>query len=133
MIDAAVDRMYSGDDENRFLEVTYQNGDKEVLFYKDFASGAMIENIVRRAKKLAIKRHIAGAAKGVRTQDLVDSIKQEYKEHEDLPNTTNPDDWAKISGKKGERIVFIRTLVNTDADKAEGGRAIERVATGQYL
>src|SRR4051794_26891005 len=133
MIDATVDEMYRDDEANRFLEVTYQNGDKEILFYKDFASGAMIENIVRRAKKLAIKRHIAGAAKGVRTQDLVDSIKQEYKEHEDLPNTTNPDDWAKISGKKGERIVFIRTLVNTDADKPEGGRAIERVATGQYL
>src|SRR5215207_8355691 len=133
MIERTVEEMYRQDDDNRFIEVTYQNGDKEVLFYKDFASGAMIENIVRRAKKLAIKRHIAGAAKGVRTQDLVDSIKQEYKEHEDLPNTTNPDDWAKISGKKGERIVFIRTLVNTDADRPEGGRAIERVATGQYL
>jgi len=133
MIEATVEEMYREDEANRFLEVTYQNGDKEILFYKDFASGAMIENIVRRAKKLAIKRHIAGAPKGVRTQDLVDSIKQEYKEHEDLPNTTNPDDWAKISGKKGERIVFIRTLVNTDADKPEGGRAIERVATGQYL
>jgi proteasome-associated ATPase len=133
MIDATIEEMYRDDEANRFLEVTYQNGDKEILYYKDFASGAMIENIVRRAKKLAIKRHIAGAAKGVRTQDLVDSIKQEYKEHEDLPNTTNPDDWAKISGKKGERIVFIRTLVNTDADKPEGGRAIERVATGQYL
>jgi proteasome-associated ATPase len=125
--------MYRDDEANRFLEVTYQNGDKEILFYKDFSSGAMIENIVRRAKKLAIKRVIAGGAKGVRTQDLIDSIKQEYKEHEDLPNTTNPDDWAKISGKKGERIVFIRTLVNSDADKPEGGRAIERVATGQYL
>jgi proteasome-associated ATPase len=133
MIDATVEEMYRDDESNRFLEVTYQNGDKEVLYYKDFASGAMIENIVRRAKKLAIKRVIAGGVKGVRTQDLIDSIKQEYKEHEDLPNTTNPDDWAKISGKKGERIVFIRTLVSTDADKPEGGRAIERVATGQYL
>jgi proteasome-associated ATPase len=133
MIDATTEEMYREDEANRFLEVTYQDGDKEILFYKDFASGAMIENIVRRAKKLAIKRHIAGARKGVRTQDLIDSIKQEYKEHEDLPNTTNPDDWAKISGKKGERIVFIRTLVNTDDDKAQGGRAIERVATGQYL
>jgi proteasome-associated ATPase len=132
MIAATVDEMYREDEQNRFLEVTYQNGDKEILYYKDFSSGAMIENIVRRAKKLAIKRLIAGGAKGVRTDDLVDSIKQEYKEHEDLPNTTNPDDWAKISGKKGERIVFIRTLVNTE-DKAEGGRAIERVATGQYL
>jgi proteasome-associated ATPase len=133
MIDATTEEMYREDEANRFLEVTYQNGDKEILFYKDFASGAMIENIVRRAKKLAIKRHIAGGAKGVRTQDLVDSIKQEYKEHEDLPNTTNPDDWAKISGKKGERIVFIRTLVSTDAEAPAGGRAIERVATGQYL
>jgi proteasome-associated ATPase len=94
----------------------------------------MIENIVRRAKKLAIKRLIAGGEKGVSTQDLIDSIRQEFKEHEDLPNTTNPDDWAKISGKKGERIVFIRTLVkNVEADDAKGGRAIERVATGQYL
>jgi proteasome-associated ATPase len=133
MISTTVDEMYRDDEDNRFLEVTYANGDKEILYYKDFASGAMIENIVRRAKKLAIKRVIAGGPKGVRTEDLIDSIKQEYKEHEDLPNTTNPDDWAKISGKKGERIVFIRTLVNTSRDKAEGGRAIERVGTGQYL
>jgi proteasome-associated ATPase len=133
MIEATVEEMYREDTNNRFLEVTYANGDKEILFYKDFASGAMIENIVRRAKKLAIKRFIAGGPKGIRTQDLVDSIKQEYKEHEDLPNTTNPDDWAKISGKKGERIVFIRTLVNEAKDTLQGGRAIERAATGQYL
>ncbi len=133
MIDDTVAEMYRDDAANQFLEVTYQNGDKEILYYKDFASGAMIENIVRRAKKLAIKRVIAGGARGVCLQDLLDSIKQEYREHEDLPNTTNPDDWAKISGKKGERIVFIRTLVKgRDADR-EGGRAIERVATGQYL
>jgi proteasome-associated ATPase len=132
MIDAAVDRMYSGDDENRFLEVTYQNGDKEVLFFKDFASGAMIENVVRRSKKMSIKRQIAGGASGIATTDLVDSIRQEYREHEDLPNTTNPDDWAKISGKKGERIVFVRTLL-ADDDGSGGGRQIERVTTGQYL
>ncbi|MEX1104928.1 MAG: AAA family ATPase, partial [Ilumatobacteraceae bacterium] len=134
MIDETVVEMYRDDEANQFLEVTYQNGDKEILYYKDFSSGAMIENIVRRAKKLAIKRVIAGGERGVSTQDMLDSIKQEYKEHEDLPNTTNPDDWAKISGKKGERIVFIRTLVkgHAPADR-EGGRAIERVATGQYL
>ncbi len=134
MIERTVSEMYRDDEDNQFLEVTYQNGDKEILYFKDFSSGAMIENIVRRAKKLAIKRVIAGGARGVSTQDLVDSIKQEYKEHEDLPNTTNPDDWAKISGKKGERIVYIRTLVKgrTEGDR-EGGRAIERVATGQYL
>jgi len=135
MIDQTVLEMYREDQANRFLEVTYQNGDKEVLYYKDFSSGAMIENIVRRAKKLAIKRSIAGGDRGVCTDDLLNSIKQEYKEHEDLPNTTNPDDWAKISGKKGERIVFIRTLVNEhrDSNDVAGGRAIERVATGQYL
>jgi proteasome-associated ATPase len=134
MIERTVDEMYREDDENEFLEVTYQNGDKEILFYKDFSSGAMIENIVRRAKKLAIKRTIAGEGRGIRTSDLLDSIKQEYKEHEDLPNTTNPDDWAKISGKKGERIVYVRTLIKKNDDKdTEGGRAIERVATGQYL
>jgi proteasome-associated ATPase len=134
MIDATVTEMYRDDEANRFLEVTYQNGDKEILYYKDFSSGAMIENVVRRAKKLAIKRVISGGAKGVSTQDLLDSIKQEYKEHEDLPNTTNPDDWAKISGKKGERIVFIRTLVSKPAEAdVAGGRAIERVQTGQYL
>jgi proteasome-associated ATPase len=132
MIDAAVDRMYSGDDENRFLEVTYQNGDKEVLFFKDFASGAMIENVVRRSKKMSIKRQISGGTSGISSTDLVDSIRQEYREHEDLPNTTNPDDWAKISGKKGERIVFVRTLL-ADDDGSGGGRQIERVTTGQYL
>jgi proteasome-associated ATPase len=102
------------------------------MYFKDFSSGAMIENIVRRAKKLAIKRAIANLGRGIRTQDLLDSIKQEYKEHEDLPNTTNPDDWAKISGKKGERIVYIRTIMS-QGDETTGGRAIERVATGQYL
>jgi len=134
MLDATVAEMYREDEANEFLEVTYQNGDKEILYYKDFSSGAMIENIVRRAKKLAIKRVISGGDKGVCRQDLVDSIKQEYKEQEDLPNTTNPDDWAKISGKKGERIVFIRTLLaDRDEDDGTGGRAIERVQTGQYL
>ncbi|MCB0986909.1 MAG: proteasome ATPase [Acidimicrobiales bacterium] len=134
MIESTVEEMYRADDDNQFLEVTYQNGDKEVMYFKDFASGAMIENIVRRAKKLAIKRQIAGGTRGIRSQDLLDSIHQEYKEHEDLPNTTNPDDWAKISGKKGERIVYIRTLVKHDEDaEPAGGRSIERVATGQYL
>ncbi|MDA0370076.1 MAG: proteasome ATPase [Actinomycetota bacterium] len=135
MIDATVDEMYRDDPANRFLEVTYANGDKEVLFYRDFASGAMIENVVRRAKKVAIKRFIGGGASGVATSDLLESIRQEFREHEDLPNTTNPDDWAKISGKKGERIVFIRTLVDEGRVTSElsGGRAIERAATGQYL
>ena len=133
MIERTVDEMYREDDDNRFLEVTYQHGDKEILFYKDFSSGAMIENIVRRAKKLSIKRAIAGEGRGIRTSDLLASIKQEYKEHEDLPNTTNPDDWAKISGKKGERIVYIRTLHSEGQEEATGGRAIERVGTGQYL
>jgi len=132
MIESTVAEMYRADDDNRFLEVTYQNGDKEVLFYRDFASGAMIENIVRRAKKLAIKREIAGRPGGITTADLLESIRQEYKENEDLPNTTNPDDWARISGKKGERIVYVRTLLSDDRD-VRGGRSIERVGTGQYL
>ncbi|HMG42205.1 MAG TPA: proteasome ATPase [Acidimicrobiales bacterium] len=132
MIERTVDEMYRTDSDNEFLEVTYQNGDKEVMYFKDFASGAMIENIVRRAKKLAIKRHLAGGVKGIVLEDMIASIHQEYKEHEDLPNTTNPDDWAKISGKKGERIVYVRTIVNREGS-GNGGRAIERVATGQYL
>jgi proteasome-associated ATPase len=132
MIDRVVEKMYSEDEDNQFLEVTYANGDKEVLYFKDFSSGAMIENIVRRAKKLAIKRAIAGEVKGIRSDDLIVAIHQEYKENEDLPNTTNPDDWAKISGKKGERIVYIRTLVGDHTD-GEGSRQVERVTTGQYL
>ena len=132
MIVDAVDRMYAVDDSNRFLEVTYQNGDKEILYFKDFSSGAMIENIVRRAKKLSIKRQIESGEKGISTQDLLDSIRQEFREHEDLPNTTNPDDWAKISGKKGERIVFVRTIL-AEGEEPHGGRQIERVQTGQYL
>ncbi|MBK5223843.1 MAG: proteasome ATPase [Acidimicrobiia bacterium] len=133
MIETTVEEMYRADEANQFLEVTYQGGDKEVMYFKDFSSGAMIENIVRRAKKLAIKRVIADGTVGIRTSDLLASIRQEYKEHEDLPNTTNPDDWAKISGKKGERIVYVRTLVTKEREDATGGRAIERVATGQYL
>jgi len=132
MIDKAVEHMYATGDDNKFLEVTYQNGDKELLYFKDFASGAMIENIVRRAKKQSIKRTIAGGDRGIGTDDLLESIRQEFREHEDLPNTTNPDDWAKISGKKGERIVYVRTIVN-EGQTEKGGRQIERVTTGQYL
>jgi proteasome-associated ATPase len=131
MIDATVQQMYMDDEANRFLEVTYQNGDREILFFRDFASGAMIENIVRRAKKLAIKRLLDGGERGIVLADLTSSIRQEFREHEDLPNTTNPDDWAKVSGRKGERIIFIRTL--THEDGGVGGKAIERTATGQYL
>ena len=134
MIEATVEAMYRIADENRFLEVTYQGGDKEVLYFKDFASGAMIENVVRRAKKLAVKREIESASRGLRRSDLLESIRQEYHENEDLPNTTNPDDWARISGKKGERIVFIRTLVSHTHDQPlAGGRSIQHVGTGQYL
>jgi len=131
MIDTTVEQMYATADDNRFLEVTYQNGEREILYFRDFASGAMIENIVRRAKKLAIKRLLAGGEKGVAVEDLTSSIRQEFREHEDLPNTTNPDDWAKVSGRKGERIVFIRTLTHDEG--TGGGKAIERTATGQYL
>jgi proteasome-associated ATPase len=133
MIEETVADMYRVTDENRFLEVTYQGGDKEVLYFKDFASGAMIENIVRRAKKLAVKREIADNGRGLRANDLIESIRQEYRENEDLPNTTNPDDWARVSGKKGERIIFIRTLVNREETDVLGGRSIQHVGTGQYL
>ena len=129
MINDTVSLMYSTDPENRFLEVTYANGDREVLYFMDFSSGAMIENIVRRGKKDAIKREIGGGPAGLRTADLLAAIKQEFAEHEDLPNTTNPDDWAKISGKKGERIVYVRTLIEGVAE----GKSIEPVTTGQYL
>jgi proteasome-associated ATPase len=134
MIEATVEEMYRVDDHNRFLEVTYQGGDKEILYFKDFASGAMIENVVRRAKKEAVKREIAGRGRGLRFDDLQQAIRQEYRENEDLPNTTNPDDWARISGRKGERIVFIRTLISHERDnQPEGGRSIEQAGTGQYL
>jgi proteasome-associated ATPase len=132
MIKATVQHMYSEEPQNRFLEVTYANGEKEELYFKDFSSGAMIENIVRRAKKSAIKRIIAGQARGVNSDDLINAILQEYRENEDLPNTTNPDDWARISGKKGERIVYIRTLVGEHKD-GEGSRQVESVQAGQYL
>jgi len=133
MIQAAVLRMYSETEENRFLEVTYANGDKEVLYFKDFNSGAMIQNIVDRAKKMAIKEFLATNRKGIRLQHLLDACVDEFRENEDLPNTTNPDDWARISGKKGERIVYIRTLVS-GGKGTESGRAIDTVSnTGQYL
>jgi len=133
MIEAGAEFMYREDDDTRFLEVTYQNGDKEILYFRDFSSGAMIENIVRRTKKAAIKRFLDIGEKGIKAADLHASITQEFKEQEDLPNTTNPDDWAKVSGKKGERIVYVRTLIKKDDGDEGGGRAIEQVATGQYL
>ncbi len=133
MIQSVVERMYAESEENRFLEVTYANGDKEVLYFKDFNSGAMIQNIVDRAKKMAIKDYLDHQQKGLRVSHLLSACVDEFKENEDLPNTTNPDDWARISGKKGERIVFIRTLV-TGKQGADTGRSIDTVAnTGQYL
>ena len=133
MIQRTVERMYTESEENRFLEVTYANGDKEVLYFKDFNSGAMIQNIVDRAKKMAIKQVIETGQKGLRVQHLLQACVDEFKENEDLPNTTNPDDWARISGKKGERIVFIRTLIS-GKQGSEPGRSIDTVAnTGQYL
>ncbi|MEU1011485.1 proteasome ATPase [Streptomyces sp. NPDC088810] len=133
MIQTAVEHMYAESEENRFLEVTYANGDKEVLYFKDFNSGAMIENIVGRAKKMAIKDFLEKTQKGLRVSHLLQACVDEFKENEDLPNTTNPDDWARISGKKGERIVYIRTLI-TGKQGADTGRSIDTVAnTGQYL
>jgi proteasome-associated ATPase len=131
MVDRTVEAMYEPAEANRFLEVTYQSGDKEVLYFKDFNSGAMIENIVRRAKKEAIKRFLQSGEKGIKTEDLVRAIRDEFKENEDLPNTTNPDDWARISGKKGERIVYVRTLLGEG--QVASGRQVERVNAGQYL
>ncbi|WP_459975627.1 proteasome ATPase [Nocardioides pyridinolyticus] len=133
MIRATVERMYTETEENRFLEVTYANGDKEVLYFKDFNSGAMIQNIVDRAKKMAIKDFLDHDQHGLRVSHLLQACVDEFKENEDLPNTTNPDDWARISGKKGERIVFIRTLI-TGKQGTEPGRSIDTVSnTGQYL
>ncbi|HEV3380489.1 MAG TPA: proteasome ATPase [Trebonia sp.] len=133
MIQRIVERMYSETEENRYLEVTYANGDKEVLYFKDFNSGAMIENIVARAKQMAIKQFLDTGQKGIRVAHLLAACVDEFRENEDLPNTTNPDDWARISGKKGERIVYIRTLVS-GKQGTEAGRSIDTVAnTGQYL
>jgi proteasome-associated ATPase len=133
MIQRTVERMYTESEENRFLEVTYANGDKEVLYFKDFNSGAMIQNIVDRAKKMAIKDLLDNNQRGIRVQHMLQACVDEFKENEDLPNTTNPDDWARISGKKGERIVFIRTLIS-GKEGTEPGRSIDNVAnTGQYL
>jgi proteasome-associated ATPase len=128
-IETAVGAMYATGSQNRFLEVTYANGDREELYFKDFASGAMIENVVRRAKKDAIKREIAGEASGLMVVDFTNAVLQEFREQEDLPNTTNPDDWARISGKKGERIVYVRTLIDGEGEQ----RSIEAISPGQYL
>jgi proteasome-associated ATPase len=133
MIQRTVERMYSEDDDNRFLEVTYADGDKEILYFKDFNSGAMLENIVSRAKKMAIKDYLDTGVKGIRVQHMLSACIDEFRENEDLPNTTNPDDWARISGKKGQRIIFIRTLIS-GKQGTEAGRSIDTVAnTGQYL
>ncbi|MSW85260.1 MAG: proteasome ATPase [Actinobacteria bacterium] len=133
MVQRTIERMYSDGEENHFLEVTYADGDKEILYFRDFNSGAMIENIVARAKKLAIKDFLDSGQRGIRVSHLLSSAVDEFRENEDLPNTTNPDDWARISGKKGQRIVFIRTLIH-GKQGTEAGRSIDSVTnTGQYL
>lgn len=129
LTDITVEAMYAATQENQFIEVTYANGEKEILYFKDFASGALIEGIVSRAKKYAVKRAIAQEGVGLRSEDLIRAIREEFKEHEDLPNTTNPDDWAKVAGKKGEKIVHIRTISGGPAES----RQIDTVTTGHYL
>jgi proteasome-associated ATPase len=130
MIEDTVERMYRTDDENKFLEVTYAKGEREIFYFKDFTSGAMIENIVARAKKKAVKRRIDHDERGIKVEDLAEAVNDEFKENEDLPNTTNPDDWARISGRKGERIINVRTLM-TGINRKE--RSIENITSGQYL
>jgi proteasome-associated ATPase len=130
MIADTIDHMYKTSEENKFLEVTYAKGEREIFYFKDFASGAMIQNIVSRAKKRAVKRAIENNERGIRLDDLFDSVNEEFKENEDLPNTTNPDDWARISGRKGERIINVRTLM-TGISRKE--RSIENITSGQYL
>ena len=133
MIDKAVEQMYNESDQNRFIEVTYANGDKEVLYFKDFSSGAMLENIVSRAKKAAIKEFLSNNKKGIRVEHLISACLEEFRENEDLPNSTNPDDWARISGKKGERIVFLRTLIQSNSG-SEQSRSIETLGSAnQFL
>ena len=129
LIQETVDRMYSPSEENKFLEVTYANGEKESLYFKDFSSGAMMEGIVSRAKKYAIKRMISTGVKGIRGEDLMAAMRDEFKENEDLPNTTNPDDWAKIAGRRTEKIIHVRTI----GGKSSESRKIETVTTGHYL
>src|ERR671912_310246 len=129
LMNLTVDAMYATSEENKFIEVTYANGEKEILYFKDFASGALIEGIVSRAKKYAVKRALAQEGRGLRSDDLIRAIREEFKEHEDLPNTTNPDDWAKVAGKKGEKIVHIRTISGGPAES----RQIETITTGHYL
>jgi proteasome-associated ATPase len=129
LIDVTVDAMYALSEENRYLEVTYANGEKDVMYFKDFASGALIEGVVSRAKKAAVKRTIRTGEKGIKEEDLFSAIRDEFKAHEDLPNTTNPDDWARIAGKKGDKIVHVRTLT---ADPEES-REIETVTPGHYF
>jgi proteasome-associated ATPase len=129
LIGMTVEAMYAASEENKFLEVTYANGEKELLYFKDFASGALIEGIVSRAKKYAIKRFIATQARGIKADDLLRAIRDEFKEHEDLPNTTNPDDWAKIAGRKGEKIVHVRTITAGSTES----RRIETISTGHYF
>jgi proteasome-associated ATPase len=129
ILGTTVDGMYATSEENKFLEVTYANGEKEMLYFKDFASGALIEGIVSRAKKYAIKRVIANEGKGLRTDDFLRAVREEFKEHEDLPNTTNPDDWAKIAGKKGEKIIHVRTIIAGSTES----RRIETISTGHYF
>jgi proteasome-associated ATPase len=130
MLRETIEKMYSTGDENKFLEVTYAKGEREIFYFKDFSSGAMIENIVARAKKMAVKRLIDAGERGIKIDDLHSAVRDEFKENEDLPNTTNPDDWARISGRKGERIINVRTLI-TGISRKE--RSIENVDSGQYL
>ena len=133
MIEEVIETMYATGEDNKFLEVTYAKGEREIFYFKDFSSGAMLENIVARAKRKAVKRFLEGGERGIMVSDVIESVREEFKENEDLPNTTNPDDWARISGRKGERIINVRTLITGMERKEQTIENVSSSGQGQYL
>jgi proteasome-associated ATPase len=112
LVDTAVARVYDESISGEFLEVRYAGGGTEVLHFHDFSSGAMLASIVARAKRRAVKRQVAGLADGVGLIDIEGAVLEEFRENEDLPSTSSPEDWARISGRRGEAVVAIRPLAS---------------------
>ena len=103
-----ISQVFATDASRRYVTLHFADGSSKDLFWSDFVSGAMLANIVDRAKTSAIKNALRGTTTGGLTvQHVEDAVAAEAHDNEDLPDTTNPAEWARIYGHTNKRVVDI--------------------------
>ena len=133
MIDQAVEELYSPKRENELIEITFADGSRRVLYTKDLCSGAIIENIVNRAKYLAVKELIGTGRRGLSLGHIITALRGEFEENEELPSNSNPAEWYRIIGKGGERAIRIRSLQAQKTERRQSPKQRETVAVPDKL